>query len=62
MLSSLRVDGRSLGLRSAIEDYFVNDRAGYAYPPAISLFRNLAWRLLILKMWSNAHQVAPDVG
>jgi asparagine synthase (glutamine-hydrolysing) len=52
----------ALGLRSAMEDYFVNDRAGYAFPRAISIFRNLAWRLLILEMWSNAYRVAPDVG
>jgi asparagine synthase (glutamine-hydrolysing) len=52
----------ALGLRSAMEEYFVNNRAGYAFPRAISIFRNLAWRLLILEMWSNAYRVAPDVG
>jgi len=52
----------ALGLRSAMEDYFVNNRVGYAFPRAISIFRNLAWRLLILEMWSNAYRVAPDVG
>jgi asparagine synthase (glutamine-hydrolysing) len=52
----------ALGLRSAMEDYFLSNRAGYAFPRAISIFRNLAWRLLILEMWSNAYRVAPDVG
>ena len=52
----------ALGLRPAMEDYFVNNRAGYAFPRAISIFRNLAWRLLILEMWSSAYRVAPDVG
>jgi asparagine synthase (glutamine-hydrolysing) len=52
----------ALGLRPAMEDYFVNNRAGYAFPRAVSIFRNLAWRLLILEMWSNAYRVAPDVG
>jgi asparagine synthase (glutamine-hydrolysing) len=52
----------ALGLRSAMEEYFVNNRAGYAFPRAVSIFRNLAWRLLILEMWSNAYRVAPDVG
>jgi asparagine synthase (glutamine-hydrolysing) len=52
----------ALGLRSAMEDYFVNNRAGYAFPRAVSIFRNLAWRLLILEMWSSANRVAPDVG
>ena len=52
---------RLLGLRPAMVDYFVNNRAGYAFPRAVSIFRNLAWRLLILEMWSNAYRVAPDV-
>jgi asparagine synthase (glutamine-hydrolysing) len=51
----------ALGLRQAMVDYFVNNRAGYAFPHGISIFRNLAWRLLILEMWSNAYRVAPDV-
>jgi asparagine synthase (glutamine-hydrolysing) len=51
----------ALGLRPAMVDYFVNNRVGYAFPRAISIFRNLAWRLLILEMWSNAYRVAPDV-
>jgi asparagine synthase (glutamine-hydrolysing) len=52
----------ALGLRPAMVDYFVNDRAGYAFPRAVSIFRNLAWRLLILEMWSNAYRIAPNVG
>jgi asparagine synthase (glutamine-hydrolysing) len=52
----------ALGLRPAMEAYFVNNRAGYSFPRAIGIFRNLAWRLLILEMWSNAYRVAPDVG
>jgi asparagine synthase (glutamine-hydrolysing) len=52
----------ALGLRSAMQDYFVTNRAGYAFPRAISIFRNLAWRLLILEMCSSAYRVAPDVG
>jgi asparagine synthase (glutamine-hydrolysing) len=51
----------ALGLRPAMEDYFVNNRAGYSFPRAIGIFRNLAWRLLILEMWSSAYRVAPDV-
>jgi asparagine synthase (glutamine-hydrolysing) len=52
----------ALGLRSAMEDYFVHNRAGYSFPRSVSIFRNLAWRLLILEMWSNAYRIAPDVG
>ena len=52
----------ALGLKQAMVDYFVNNRAGYNFPRAVSIFRNLAWRLLILEMWSSAYRVAPDVG
>ena len=52
----------ALGLRSAMVHYFVNNRAGYAFPRGVSIFRNLAWRLLILEMWSTAYRVAPDGG
>ena len=33
-----------------MEEYFVNNRAGYAFPRGLSIFRNLAWRLLILEI------------
>jgi asparagine synthase (glutamine-hydrolysing) len=52
----------ALGLRPAMVDYFVNNRTGYNFPRRVSIFRNLAWRLLILEMWSSAYRVAPDVG
>jgi asparagine synthetase B (glutamine-hydrolysing) len=52
----------ALGLRPAMVHYFVNNRAGYAFPRAVSIFRNLAWRLLILEKWSHAYRIAPDVG
>ena len=42
-----------LGLRSAMTDYFNGRRAGYAFPRAISIFSNLAWRLLLLNLWSR---------
>jgi asparagine synthase (glutamine-hydrolysing) len=51
----------ALGMRQAMLDYFVNGRTGYSFPHAISIFRNLAWRLLILEMWSNAYRISPDV-
>jgi asparagine synthetase B (glutamine-hydrolysing) len=52
----------ALGLRQAMVEYFVNNRSGYAFPRAVSIFRNLAWRLLILEMWSAAYRILPDVG
>ena len=51
----------ALGLRPAMEEYFANNRVGYAFPRSLSIFRNLAWRLLILELWSNAYRVAPNV-
>lgn len=44
-----------LGLRRAMTDYFDNGRKGYAFPRAISIFSNLAWRLLLLNLWSKKY-------
>lgn len=44
----------ALGLKSSMEDYFIRNRAGSPFPHAISIFRNLAWRLLLLELWSRA--------
>jgi asparagine synthase (glutamine-hydrolysing) len=44
-----------LGLRSAMTDYFSGKRSGYAFPRAISIFSNLAWRLLLLNIWSRQY-------
>ncbi len=48
-----------LGLRDAMEGYFDRGQAGYAPPRAISIFANLAWRLLLLELWSRQLGVAP---
>ena len=44
-----------LGLRGAMTDYFSGRRAGYSFPRAISIFSNLAWRLLLLNLWSRRY-------
>jgi asparagine synthase (glutamine-hydrolysing) len=44
-----------LGLRGAMTDYFNGVRFGYAFPHAISIFSNLAWRLLLLNLWSRRY-------
>jgi asparagine synthase (glutamine-hydrolysing) len=44
-----------LGLRPAMNDYFNGRRLGYAFPRAISIFSNLAWRLLLLNLWSRLY-------
>lgn len=44
---------QALGLRRPMEAYFLNNRAGYRPPHALSIFRNLAWRLLLLELWGT---------
>jgi asparagine synthase (glutamine-hydrolysing) len=44
-----------LGLRGAMTDYFSGKRRGYSFPRAISIFSNLAWRLLLLNLWSRRY-------
>ena len=44
-----------LGLRPAMTDYFAGKRQGYSFPRAISIFSNLAWRLLLLNLWSRRY-------
>ena len=48
---------RKLGLSAAMQAYFVENRSGYRFPHPISIFRNLAWRLLILELWARAYNV-----
>jgi len=42
-----------LGLRGPMEQYFVHGRSGYPFPRQLSIFRNLAWRLLLLNLWAR---------
>jgi len=42
-----------LGLRPAMEDYFSGRRRGYRFPHGLSIFSILAWRLLLLNLWSR---------
>lgn len=43
-----------LDLRDAMQQYFDQGQPGYKFPRSISIFNNLAWRLLILSLWSKA--------
>ncbi|HUS96218.1 MAG TPA: asparagine synthase (glutamine-hydrolyzing) [Hyphomicrobiaceae bacterium] len=52
----------ALGLHHAMHQYFFQNRRGYSMPHAISIFRNLAWRLLILEMWSKSYSLSPNLG
>lgn len=47
-----------LGLRRAMTDYFQGTRQGYGFPNAISIFSHLAWRLLLLNLWSRRYVAA----
>jgi hypothetical protein len=52
----------ALGFRPAMQAYFHASRSGYRFPHAISIFRNLAWRLLILNLWADAYGLGPKDG
>jgi asparagine synthase (glutamine-hydrolysing) len=53
-----RSQTRQLGLGEAMRAYYDEGRSGYRFPAALSVFRNLAWRLLLLELWSQ-HYLAP---
>jgi hypothetical protein len=40
-----------------MQAYFHASKLGYRFPHAISIFRNLAWRLLILNLWAAAYRL-----
>lgn len=46
------------GLAPAMRAYFDQGRSGYPFPAAISIFSNLAWRLLLLELWAQ-HYLKP---
>lgn len=50
----------ALGLGKAMNEYFIENCRGYSFPRSISLFRNLAWRLLLLEMWSKSYKLSPN--
>jgi len=44
-----------LGLGKAMSAYYDSGRSGYCFPAGLSVFRNLAWRLLLLELWGQAY-------
>jgi asparagine synthase (glutamine-hydrolysing) len=44
-----------LGLAPAMRAYFDRGREGYPWPAALSIFRNVAWRLLLLELWGKCY-------
>lgn len=53
---------RKIGLGAAMAAYFGQGRAGYRFPAALSVFRNLAWRLLLLELWSQHYLAEAEQG
>ncbi|MEO6323710.1 MAG: asparagine synthase (glutamine-hydrolyzing) [Thermoanaerobaculia bacterium] len=51
---------RQLGLQRAMENYFDRSIAGYKFPHALSIFPIIAWRLLLLNLWSRHYLVRRD--
>lgn len=43
----------ALGLDDAMRRFFDHGQQGYAFPRTLSIFSNLAWRLLLLSLWSR---------
>lgn len=54
----LRAGGETdrLGLREPMRDYFERGRSGQRWPGPLSIYRNLAWRLLLLEQWAVANE------
>ncbi|MEI6030935.1 MAG: asparagine synthase (glutamine-hydrolyzing) [Synechococcaceae cyanobacterium ELA739] len=48
-----------IGLRPAMQAYFERGRQGAMWPFPISIYRNLAWRLLLLELWAPYYLYSP---
>lgn len=48
----------ALGLAPAMRVYFDGGRSGYRWPSGVSIFQNLAWRLLLLELWAPHYLTA----
>ncbi len=47
-----------VGLRGAMTSFFDKKRSGYPLPHYLSVFENIAWRILILNTWSKSLRVS----
>jgi asparagine synthase (glutamine-hydrolysing) len=50
---------RQLGFGPPMRAYFDQGRRGYGWPRALSVFANLAWRLLLLELWASHYLRRP---
>lgn len=48
-----------LGLARAMRAYFQEGRSGFPFPSALSIFQSVAWRLVLLNLWSRRLGVTP---
>ncbi len=47
------------GLRGAMSEYLIDRKSGQRWPGALSIYRGLAWRLLLMELWSDSVLRAP---
>lgn len=52
MILSTGSQTRKLGLSAMMSEYFDQSRSGQRFPGSVSIYRNLAWRLLLLELWA----------
>jgi asparagine synthase (glutamine-hydrolysing) len=48
------------GLRRAMSEYLIERKSGQRWPGAISIYRGLAWRLLLMELWAKTVLRAPE--
>jgi asparagine synthase (glutamine-hydrolysing) len=48
------------GLRRAMSEYLIERKSGQRWPGAISIYRGLAWRLLLMELWAETVLRAPE--
>lgn len=48
------------GLRTAMSEYLIDRKSGQRWPGAISIYRGLAWRLLLMELWAESVLRAPE--
>lgn len=44
-----------IGAREAMRRFFDEQQSGYRFPHALAIFRNYAWRILLLELWSSRY-------
>jgi hypothetical protein len=50
---------KRLGLEGAMRTFFDQGRAGARFPHALSIYSNVAWRVLLLELWAAQSLASP---